>query len=921
MIAMTTAPLLRAQSVAAGDDPRSLARVGADELGEGDYARRQSAMRRLWSERETMREAVQRAARHSDPEVASRARWILQQWQQGVLPDIPPEVLKRLADSEGIERLQRLLEAGQFHAVIVAAEQAATTAEGPSLRDDISDLLQRRFAFFVRTAEQTNQFDAFCDLLDVATESPALAVARAELLTRLGFDLAERGELPESARRWSETQRARTTVLIRATRGDVPAALEAARQADQEDMVRACLLLLGDWEALIGEPRRQAEAAPPGSLLAYRSWSDVLVAAARAGQDSLADQAAEQLAEPAPTEAVSAADRPALELRWRSLLIHGYVEPALRLLRSHDPADAAEVLGYLGRFDEAFEVLGIRRESFEQDLRSLAAEVQKQVTAGEPKGEDGSAISRQRRLPAMDRALMAAKLLLRVGEDLRAKALLEEVAGFSGGDGDTRTRDQAVVTLWQMGQSEEAFALAVPPDNEHLKPMLLYELLRWMTGRDEPQARALASVWEALLQLHPEISVAERLQWIAELQRGEIPWDTDRDGRFRRLFDRLQSGKPTVRRFNGRLVVTGRGYASAELGDFFLRLGQTELARQIYQQRSAAGDSAADLQLARLELSSGSAADAYEIYRRVWLRHSSGRGESQESNTTDGDLLVALKAMIGEIIALERTGDQAESERQRRLLGRMLCGCPAPVKKEFCDYLDDIGEDELARDTLERLLRFSAFGADEEIDFGRVAIGYGSLLEADSPAEAARWQDLALAGTLETMAYYARGYLILPAQHLGLRARAAAARGDAAAVGEYIRRSLRLYPMNINMAEDLFTELREAGLDQQADEGLTQIFAVGRAHLARFPQDAEDANNLAWTAAMSGRRLDEALELARRACFLRPDSVSYRDTLAEVLYQRGNRREALIIERHCLLDDPDMWHLHEQIEKFEEGEE
>ena len=76
-------------------------------------------------------------------------------------------------------------------------------------------------------------------------------------------------------------------------------------------------------------------------------------------------------------------------------------------------------------------------------------------------------------------------------------------------------------------------------------------------------------------------------------------------------------------------------------------------------------------------------------------------------------------------------------------------------------------------------------------------------------------------------------------------------------------------------------------------------------------------NNLAWGAAVNGQHYEEALELAQRAIFVEPDSVSYRDTLAEVLFRLGRIQQAIVVEENCVVDSPDEWHLHEQLERFQ----
>ncbi len=907
-----------------------------ENLGARDYAQRQNATRQLWSQRATAREDVERAARSPDPEVAARARWILNRWQQGLLPDTPPEVLRQLSGSEGIERLEGLLDAGLFQAVIVAVEQASGAATGPQLRNDVSESIERRFPFYLRTAVELNQLDAFLQLLQVATESPALAVARAELLIHLGFDLQQHGLLPATAQRWPERQRTRTEILVLAVLGDVERALQTARDTNQDDMVRACHILLGNWEELIGESQREAEAATPGSLIATRNWSDLLVAATRGGQETLADQAAAKLAGPASSATglpgAGQAELLAADLRWRCLLIHGYVEPALKILRNSNPVDAAEVLSYLGRFDEAFEVLDIDPQNLAADLQALfeAARREQNRAADTPNRPAGTPQGLDEETDAMSRLLMGGKLMLRVGNSVRARQLFEQVAMLDeqappSNDGRnatnaSRARYEAVMALWSMGRTDWAIDLSAAEGQGTIEPNILYRLIRQMARYDDESAKAIASVWEATLKMYPDWPATDRLRLVYQLFQGETPWDQEIDSQFEDLYGHLQGGKPSVRRVNGRLVITGRGYANAALADFFLQLGQADYAKQIYSQLSASGDSNADLRLADLELASGDAREAITIYRRIWDRHSGFRAQRHRVNTADADLTAALKAAVGEMTAIDRMGDEIEANKQRQLIRWMLC-CPSgSVRKEFSEHLVEIGQQDLAKETLQRLMRYTAFGGDETLDFGQIAAAYGSLLETDDPLESARWNDLALSGTLESSAYYARGYLILPAKHHALRALAAAEEHDSVAVVKHLQDSLQLYPMNITLAEETLGALRKQGLDEEANAALGQIFEVGLKHLERFPEDAQVSNNLAWVAALAGERLDQAFELSQRACFLEPDSVSYRDTLAEVLYRRGEVEAALQIERLCLLDEPGLWHLHEQIARFEAGD-
>ena len=113
--------------------------------------------------------------------------------------------------------------------------------------------------------------------------------------------------------------------------------------------------------------------------------------------------------------------------------------------------------------------------------------------------------------------------------------------------------------------------------------------------------------------------------------------------------------------------------------------------------------------------------------------------------------------------------------------------------------------------------------------------------------------------------------------------------------------------------------MRIVGMQQLADSVLDQIVDAGVEHAERFSHDAMTCNNVAWVAAKNQRRLDDALNLATLAVRAEPESTTYRDTLAEILFLQGKNEEALQIEQACLLDEPGEWHLHTQIKKFENG--
>ena len=68
------------------------------------------------------------------------------------------------------------------------------------------------------------------------------------------------------------------------------------------------------------------------------------------------------------------------------------------------------------------------------------------------------------------------------------------------------------------------------------------------------------------------------------------------------------------------------------------------------------------------------------------------------------------------------------------------------------------------------------------------------------------------------------------------------------------------------------------------------------------------------------RNLDAALEHSKKAVELAPHVASYRDTMAEVLFQRGNKTEALELMKKCLkMPLANLGYYQRQIQRFERG--
>lgn len=71
------------------------------------------------------------------------------------------------------------------------------------------------------------------------------------------------------------------------------------------------------------------------------------------------------------------------------------------------------------------------------------------------------------------------------------------------------------------------------------------------------------------------------------------------------------------------------------------------------------------------------------------------------------------------------------------------------------------------------------------------------------------------------------------------------------------------------------------------------------------PNLAVAQNNLAWVYAEQGQNLDVALGLAQKAKSRNPDAVSFTDTLAWVMYKKGDYTEAIPYLQDCVKKTPD----------------
>jgi tetratricopeptide (TPR) repeat protein len=225
-----------------------------------------------------------------------------------------------------------------------------------------------------------------------------------------------------------------------------------------------------------------------------------------------------------------------------------------------------------------------------------------------------------------------------------------------------------------------------------------------------------------------------------------------------------------------------------------------------------------------------------------------------------------------------------------------------------------------ARDERRMILRLNGPGAS----IGRNAEG---VLSSDAGATSDR---LAAADTtrrflirmLRSNAYFKKhqGYLLVLHREANDRAKGLLATGNVAGAVRAAEMALADLPGNTEPAASLVPELAKKGHTAEADRIYAATIAVQDRLCKDYPQSAEFRNSRAWVAVRCRRDLDLALDHARKAVELSPTSAGYRETLAEVLFQRGDKTAAVAEIKRCVELDPKSTYYAKQRQRMEAGD-
>lgn len=270
-------------------------------------------------------------------------------------------------------------------------------------------------------------------------------------------------------------------------------------------------------------------------------------------------------------------------------------------------------------------------------------------------------------------------------------------------------------------------------------------------------------------------------------------------------------------------------------------------------------------------------------------------------------------------VALQRAGRAAEGQALLDLAHAMPLG-DVTARATLADALVKRDAGDAARrerDFIQKLgwarywyagnlLTHMAKDAANRKDFGRAADAY----------------DRIVLGVLGNDANFieSSGYLAVPALIRAQRARASLAAGKIDDVMTQVKACQQLTPANLDLAILLTPELEKLGRKADADALYARTFGAYDAMAKDFPSSGFAHNSAAWLAACCRRDLDRALDHARKATELEPKNSGYRDTMAEVYFQRGDVVKAKELMRECIQLDPQKDYYAKQLKRFEAGD-
>ncbi|MFO0927910.1 MAG: hypothetical protein U0736_12860 [Gemmataceae bacterium] len=875
---VVTVPLA-AVAPPAGPLPSRIA-AWIEELGDDSFAVRQEATKRLRLAGQAAEKPLEKAvASSNDAEVLRRAKAILADFQWGIYPDTPENVVELIrgyqAAARGEKRpiIEKLIAAGPAGCRALARVAHAARATRSSARR-CSPTSPPVWSRSVPALLEKGQLAALESVLDLGLAGdtcrrrplrcvPPAARHAAGTHRRVGTT-GEGGGGAEGRKRGAG-------VPLPRQRRPQTCPCCCGRGGAATNWSRRCSTRRRSGRSWPGEPTwltPPSGRAPPATGPPTPGWRGI---ARRSPACSTTCGRARVRRSPTRGEVLPFA---------RALFLNGRPADALDLLR-HD-ATAARL---------RYEVLSARLQ-----YAQAFAVVEEAVKAGEPTA------------PALE--LLQARTLALLGEKERAVAIVKKHAEAIKPGPLLPWLAELIEAEAVVSGRDAAFARAGKILALNTEAAWLQRLFGKLFERKTGERAHL--VWVVLRDLDSAETPEKRLGRLRRLMEGTAPAAelTDFLDRAERKLGEKPGARPDENEAVGEVAVLGKRPERART--FFRQAGSVRgLVRlgDLLAERKEWLPAAVQFEAAyrkaiqpdiftreeRMQLrgdDEGESVPALALY--LW-----GHALKQAGRTAEGDALVERAHLLplGDIEmrfdlsrALSTRKHDAAAQREQDLLRRL----GEPVLAEPTAYYTGEG------------LRAAAVAAARRKDWLAAADGFEqAFLRCLNPAM----------NFQRTQAY-----VLVPAFIYGQRARGLLAAGKVDDALTEITRSRGCAPGNVDLALTLVPELERAGRKKEADELFRAVQSAYAEVMRAFPRSAWALNQSAWLSAVCRRDLEQGLTLARKAVALAADNAAYQDTLAETLFQLGKKEEAIAAQKRAVALQPERPYFRRQLKRIETGD-
>jgi tetratricopeptide (TPR) repeat protein len=871
------AALARPRSPAADPPPSAdaIART-VHELGADDYRVREQATAKLWAAGPAAEEALKAGLKSADAEVVARCRDLLDKIPYGITPDMPRRFLELIAAARSggpggwPNVAPDLLDLGP-RGLEVANKLIERIAGNDGQRDAMRRTLELEGWRVAPALLAAGQTDKAAGLLERSAVLAAAGGADPIAVRNYGACLAVRGRLGEQLPRWREA--------AAPSPGPAPGAGEGRTVDRQAGLV--ILATLARLHGDLAEARQAAEQTGDRKLkeavyFDQAAWTDLAALPPPEDRDApigIGLKAIYFTAAGKPAEAQAAlAELKALPVARTSSVAPPLVFRAL--MYAGQPADAVAALDKYKQLDgllPQFEVLCQQHRYAE-----AFAKLEKPVVEHSPIRWqwDAAKLRTYQECGERDKfrqtlAALSAYDTLTPAEATAAQTTVELLVGLD------RTVDAlpiAAAMLNGAAPPADVFGKLYPKAPLAAEVWWRYERVQ---RPDEPMRVTVAKLPARLDKRLAEPEGRSALEAAAKVARTQPPADADRW---------LQ------------------GLAQA-----CQAAGLDEPAR-VYAREAAekTNSAAAWLRLGDLHAEAKQYADAAAAYERSW----------------QADLKEPLPLWLRGW-ALDKAG--RPGGREARELARTLPLGNEDTRNKFADELVNriaYGPEmrDAAREEWRLVLRLSKLDSATGRNAERLLAGdRGAYPDRLAAADADR---RFLVRLLRGNTYFLKNQSYLVVLHRVHRDRAEGllAKGDVAGAVREAETAQSLLPGGDEPIAALVPELTKRGHAAEADRLYKAAADVQDRLCKDYPQSAEFRNNRAWLAARCKRDLDTAAEFARKAVALEPAHINYRETLAEVLFQKGDKPAALAEIKRCVEAEPKNSYFAKQQARMEAGD-